>query len=74
VSKRPVGCRFCEAEKAETLGEAIRRLRGCNNCRMDIQIRGKWSGDGLAILRRLAERYGADEVAAAWEKAHKEKP
>ena len=63
----PATCTFCSAASAETLEEAIRRLRACVNCSTDIACRGEWTGAGMAAIRALAEKYGRDAVIKAWE-------
>ena len=58
-------CRFCGAKVGGELDDTLRKLRSCNNCRIDIQMCGDWTGTGDAILRDLIARYGKQAVADA---------
>jgi hypothetical protein len=60
-------CLICRTDPTRGgLDEVIQMLRTCLNCKTDVVMQGKWSGDGLHAFRILAERFGADAVAAAW--------
>jgi hypothetical protein len=63
-------CHYCTAAALlDDLPAAIAALLGCRNCRVDIQQRGNWNGNGLATLRALAGKHGGEAVIAAWEGA-----
>ena len=55
-------CRHCGATGDEaTLAEYLEMLRVCNNCRVDIALKGQWNGVGFPLFKRIHERF-ADEI------------
>ncbi len=52
----PPPCRFCGASVEMPNEDALTRMAGCNNCRIDIELRGGWTGIGWGILRAIKAR------------------
>jgi hypothetical protein len=62
-----VKCPYCDCRPGkQTLYDAIAELKNCMNCRVDINMRGAWTGAGLRSLKHLAEIHGLDAVKQAW--------
>ena len=60
-------CHFCNTNpETETLEEAMKSLRACNNCSVDIQMGGQWSGYGKEAIVVLFRRFGYDATNRAW--------
>ena len=70
---KPVECRHCGARSDMDPIEAFRRIAACNNCQMDIKLKGVWTGRGAAIRRVLLHRWGKAHVEAAEDLARVEK-
>lgn len=67
---KPMKCRRCNTDaERDTLEDAVRSLRACNNCRSDIALRGEWTGKGMEAIDTLVKRFGRDAIMAAWEAA-----
>lgn len=61
-------CKYCSCDpETDTLPEAVTKLRGCNNCRVDIIAMGEWTGNGIQAIRRLVEKHGYEAVDKEWE-------
>ena len=58
----PRRCHFCYADPEGDLQVACEALASCNNCRVDIQMDGLWTGRGYIAIQRLAERFGTADV------------
>lgn len=59
-------CTYCGASPSIPLHEAMIALKGCNNCRVDIHMKGEWTGDGWRVLQALREKHGHAYFAKAW--------
>lgn len=59
--KKRLSCRFCGTDAEGDLRATLLALQSCNNCLVDIQCKGQWTGDGWAVLQRLIERHGGPE-------------
>lgn len=57
----------CDPEK-DTLKEAVEKLLGCNNCRVDLHLLGDWTGNGTKALKDLVAKHGKEAVASEWGK------
>lgn len=66
-------CEYCEARSDEEPESALRKMMSCNNCRADIQIKGKWTGVGYNILNDLIAKHGIDKMREICSKLKKEK-
>jgi hypothetical protein len=61
-------CPYCHCDpEKDNLKEAIKKLKGCNNCLVDIELRGEWTGKGIAAIKALAAKHGTVFVANLWE-------
>ena len=59
-------CHYCNANpETATLEDAMRTLKQCNNCRVDIMTRD-WTGHGVAAIDVLQRRFGYDAVNKLW--------
>ena len=62
-------CRFCGCDPSkDLLSEAIRKIQGCNNCRVDIMLKGDHTGAGWQAIKDLVKLHGREEVAQEWER------
>ena len=73
MSGAPITCRHCGARSDMDPIEAFRRIVRCNNCQIDIQTGGQWTGKGHGIKKALEERWGATHVKVAMARAAEEK-
>lgn len=49
---RPITCRFCAASTAGmTPTVALKCMSRCNNCNVDIQVKGQWTNVGWRIFQ-----------------------
>ncbi len=56
-------CRFCHCDpEKDSLTEAIRKLKGCVNCKTDIRCDGDWTGHGMQAIKDLVKIYGREAV------------
>lgn len=58
-------CVYCGAQIGDDLDSTLIKLLKCVNCRLDIQMRGEWTGTGWAIARDLVKRFGIESVEEA---------
>lgn len=56
---------FCGASAELEPREACLAMQGCNNCRVDIRLKGQWTGTGWRITQALVEKHGADAIYKA---------
>lgn len=54
------GCHFCHSDIENPSFEGLSKLIHCNNCLLDIEALGQWSGDGWAYLKSLYKQYNDD--------------
>jgi len=59
-------CRYCSTDpENDSLDEAIESLLSCNNCGVDLDCKGSWTGDGLWAMQELVRIHGKDAVLKA---------
>ncbi len=60
-------CRFCGCDPSkDSLAGAIRKLKDCRNCQIDLTCEGNWTGYGLQALRDLIKIWGKEMVSKKW--------
>ncbi len=51
-------CRYCNCDVYNPTWEQFAdKIIDCMNCNSDILMRGKWTGNGMAFMRNLYEKY-----------------
>jgi len=61
-------CHYCRCKyETDSLRDAVAALVRCNNCTVDIQMDGEWTGKGKAAIEVLVTRFGREAVAKEWE-------
>lgn len=63
VSDRP--CPYCHAQDYDSVSEIMDAFLKCNNCLVDIQSKGQWSGHGIQALQKIIK---LDPVNPIWVK------
>lgn len=54
-------CSFCGVDPNSPTWEDFKHLlENCNNCRVDIQLRGQWRGDGMGFVAALYKAFPDD--------------
>lgn len=63
-SQETLRCRHCGAHENGEIRAMAEALTHCNNCRVDIHLKGHWTQIGYPILQSLIQRYGQGLVSA----------
>lgn len=59
-------CHYCNVNpETDTLEDAMRIIKQCNNCWLDIMTRD-WTRHGVAAIDVLQKRFGYDAVNKLW--------
>ena len=58
--KTKYDCNFCHSDIENPSFEGLSKLIHCNNCLLDIEALGQWSGDGWAYLKAMYKQYKND--------------
>ena len=55
-----VRCSFCGASADDTPEEAAAAMENCNNCQIDVKLKGQWTGIAWAIINAIRARKGME--------------
>lgn len=59
-------CSHCVASDKEEIEHNLVSINNCTNCLVDIQMKGKWTGDGYAILNNMIKKHGIETIKSHW--------
>lgn len=62
-------CINCQSTKAKNPDEWAKMIDGCNNCKVDIQMKGEWTGSGLYSFQRIVKMFPKYDII--WDKMAK---
>jgi hypothetical protein len=61
-------CRICGVTSEAQTAEDFKKLLDCNNCLVDIECQGQWTGEGWESLKSLNQHLGYGFVATILKK------
>ena len=64
-----LGCSHCNSDpEKESLEDTLSKIQQCTNCQADLQMCGKWTGDGHRTMLYLVQKYGINNVQLTYER------